>query len=89
MAGEAEGFDLTDPDRLLRGWELDLLLQCCLWFYFTLTPRKEGAMVKPSPGGSASFHPALHAQFSKALKLVLIIKFVLKGFAELGPLLKK
>lgn len=56
----------------------------------------EGAMVgaKPTapqqgwPGGcSAGFHPALQDQFSKALKLVLIIKFVLKGFTELGPLL--
>lgn len=29
-----------DPDGLLRAWELDLLLQGCLWFYFTPTPQE-------------------------------------------------
>jgi len=86
-----------DSDGLLRGQELGLLLQHHLWFYLTVSPRKEGAMVGAEPaalrwdwprvGGSAGFHPALQAQFSKALKLVLVIKFVLKGFTELGPLL--
>lgn len=48
-AGRAEGFHFADPDELLRGGELDLLLQWCLWFYFALTPRKEGAMVGGEP----------------------------------------
>lgn len=39
-SGRVEGFDLTDPDGLLRAWGLDLLLQGCLWFYFTLTPQE-------------------------------------------------
>lgn len=46
---EQRGFDFTDQDGLLRGQELDLLLQRCLWFYFTLTPRKEGAVVGAEP----------------------------------------
>lgn len=47
-----EGFDLTDLDGLLKGQELDLLLHRCLWFYFSLTPRKEGAGVQLSPRSS-------------------------------------
>lgn len=93
-AGRVDGFVLMDPDGLLRAWELDLLLQGCLRFYFTLTPpRKEGAvldlslepLVRLAQGGSAGFHPALLARFSKNLYFVLIIRFVLKDFSELGP----
>lgn len=39
------------------------------------------------PNGSACFPAVLEALCGKALKLVLIINFVLKGFIELGPLL--
>lgn len=37
--------------------------------------------------GSACFPMVLEALCGKALKLVLVINFVLKGFIELGPLL--
>lgn len=82
-------------DGLLRDQELNLLLQGCLCFYFTLIPQegrgRGGAEPEPSvrlaQGGSAGSHPALQAQFSKALKLVLIIKFLLKRCTALEPLL--
>lgn len=44
-------------------------------------------LVRLAQGGSAGFHPALQAQFSKDLNLVLIIRFMLKDFSELGPCL--
>lgn len=47
--GRVEEVDFTDQDGLLRGRELDLLLQHSLWFYFTLTPRTEGAAVGGGP----------------------------------------
>ena len=65
-AGRAEGFDLTDPDGLLRGRELDLLLQHHLWFYFTLTPRKEGAVVEPSLQPSSKAGPGWLSRFASS-----------------------
>lgn len=40
MAGSVEGFNPADMDGLLRDQELNLLLQGCLCFYFTLIPQE-------------------------------------------------
>lgn len=51
-AVRVEGFDLIDPDGQLRAWELDLLLQGCLWFYFTLTPQEGRGRAGAESGAS-------------------------------------